>query len=321
MTAWHTDAVSIVDMAGAVSNSLGSQDQVLGLWMGSEDGYARFCQNLKERLKEQAEQTKHLAIELRAQDLRWVTDKPDDHADQCLHGAIYFSIDGTAMILPEDGEWTLSAAGLFLLRTLEHDHTEELPVTEGNFLIPCCGFTPWDCGDRFEVLCQGCNTGIDFWITHTGDNVTIRFKDCEYLIPLATWRLTVFQFVDQVERYYRSCSAKDWLDDKEDCKGWAAFWHEWSTRRGRTFMPVAPPKPKSSLDKWTFLISGGIALACWPAGWIADQANAFEMPIFILQMVAIGNPARTRPLGPATLNHGWLRSPKWRQQSPPPSSY
>jgi len=116
-------------------------------------------------------------ISLVAHELCWINDSADDPDDQCAHGRVAFGIDGVLVIKPEDGEWTVSTAALYLLRTLTADHTLEHPVAEGNFLFPCCGFNAWLCGERYRVMCMGCNEGIDAWIRHEGLEVHISVKD------------------------------------------------------------------------------------------------------------------------------------------------
>ncbi len=73
-------------------------------------------------------------IKLNAHDLCWIQSTADDPKDQCAHGSVEFSCDGIPIIEPDDGEWTVSAAGLYLLRTITDDHTPELSVAESNFL-------------------------------------------------------------------------------------------------------------------------------------------------------------------------------------------
>jgi hypothetical protein len=65
----------------------------------------------------------------------------DDPEDHCVHGRVLFTINNIEFIKPEDGVWTISASALYLLRTITEDHTIENPVSEINFLFPCCGFS------------------------------------------------------------------------------------------------------------------------------------------------------------------------------------
>ena len=76
---------------------------------------------------------------------------PEDPNDLCAHGTVEFSVDGVLLVTPEDGEWTVSATGLYLLRTLTDDHTPEASVCEGNLLFPCCAFSVWPLAGRYAV--------------------------------------------------------------------------------------------------------------------------------------------------------------------------
>lgn len=67
-------------------------------------------------------------------------DAPEPLDDQCAHGKVILSVEGQDFVTPQDGEITVSAAALNLLRTVDHDHTRERPVSEGGQLFPCCGF-------------------------------------------------------------------------------------------------------------------------------------------------------------------------------------
>ena len=177
-----------------------------------------------------ADETMHLL----ALELGWIQGPGDDPSDQCAHGRIQFEIGNTTFVRPEDGIWTVSAAGLFLLRTLEHEHTTANPVSESNFLIPCCGHTVWaNTSGRFKVLCMGCNIGKDPEILHRRNRLLVRGVG-EEVVPLTEWKDGVFAFVDEVRRFYDQSAPKVIPDDQAEQDGWVAFWHEWKSRRGAT---------------------------------------------------------------------------------------
>jgi len=118
-------------------------------------------------------------MELRALELAWIKGREDDPADQCAHGRILFQVAN--FVRPEDGIWTVSAAGLFLLRTLELDHTAENPVSEFNFLIPHCGNDAWkNKGSRFNVVCMGCNQGRNPEVTYRHNKILVRTEQEQY---------------------------------------------------------------------------------------------------------------------------------------------
>ncbi|MBC8404848.1 MAG: hypothetical protein H8E15_06460 [Planctomycetes bacterium] len=173
-------------------------------------------------------------ISITAHDFSWIRGPEDDPDDLCAHGRVEFCVQGETIIRSEDGDFTLSAAGLFLLRTLTEDHTEESSVAEMNLLFPCCGHSVWTCSERYPVMCMGCDDGIDVWIRHRRPDVEISFKAAVFEVPLSEWREAVLRFTDQVEEFYRRSSAKVFQMNPEDQKGWSAFWQEWQERSATT---------------------------------------------------------------------------------------
>ena len=171
-----------------------------------------------------------IMITLAAHELCWINGSADDPEDQCAHGKVAFEMDGMSLIKLEDGEWTVSASALFLLRTLTADHTPEHPVAEGSSLFPCCGCNVWLCGDQYPVMCMGCNEGIDTWIRHEGSLVHISAGKSSHVTSSDDWSVAVKGFAKQIEEFYAQCSPKVKLVDEEDRKGWAACRDEWRER-------------------------------------------------------------------------------------------
>jgi len=162
-------------------------------------------------------------------------DERKPQKDQCAHGKMLFQVDATVYVQPEGGKWTLSAAGLFLLRTLEHDHTKANPVSEHNLLIPCCGHSAWlNEGGRFKLLCTGCGLGKNPEVIHRDKTILIRGEQ-EQTVSFMEWKDSVFAFVDQVREFYDKSSPKVLPDEGVDREGGAAFWQEWRARRGATY--------------------------------------------------------------------------------------
>jgi hypothetical protein len=172
-------------------------------------------------------------ITLKAIEFHWVEGIDDDALDQCAHGRVCFEIDDVIFVRPEDGVWTVSGAGLFLLRTIQHEHTANHSVAEHNFLFPCCAHSCWAVGEgEFKLICMGCNSGIDLEVKHFGTSVEIGVRDGKRAIVQApVWQAAVFQFADQVRAFYDQSAAKAVPDDVPDKEGWAAFWNEWYSRR------------------------------------------------------------------------------------------
>jgi hypothetical protein len=72
--------------------------------------------------------------------LRWISHAADDPADCCAHGDVVFRIGDDILLDETNGrDLTVSAAALYLLRTLSVPHSRAAPV--GDQLFPCCGFT------------------------------------------------------------------------------------------------------------------------------------------------------------------------------------
>jgi hypothetical protein len=169
-------------------------------------------------------------IRLEAHELQWILRSDDEPADQCAHGRVLFEVDGITFVKPEDGLWTLSAAGLYLLRSLREDHSASNPVSEGNFLFPCCGFFVVNIGVRFPVFCFGCLHGMDLEIGHSGDSVNISSDAGSVSLPSEAWRRSVTAFTSSVRDFYRVSAPKESISDQQEREGWAAFWQEWDER-------------------------------------------------------------------------------------------
>lgn len=141
-------------------------------------------------------------ITLRAESLEWIGGAADDPADPCAHGRVRLEVDGRAFVRPEMDVWTVSAAGLHLLRTLDADHTRADPVTGGSQLFPCCGSSVWLGNDGRRVVCMGCNLGVDLEVRHVGEYVTITDAEgSQARVTNDAWRTAVLGFVEQVQEF------------------------------------------------------------------------------------------------------------------------
>lgn len=165
-------------------------------------------------------------------------DAPEPLDDQCAHGKVTLSVEGQDFVTPQDGEITVSAAALNLLRTVDHDHTRESPVSEGGQLFPCCGFNVLLTGDRFPVLILGCPKGVDLEIVHTVNGVVLRREDREALVSEHTWQRAVVSFADAVLEFYEREQRRNPIQNTEDREGWQAFWQEYAGRLERLRVAV-----------------------------------------------------------------------------------
>ncbi len=172
-------------------------------------------------------------ITLFAHNLHWMgEDRSLDTEDQCAHGNVEFRVNDAIFVKPEDGDWSVSAAGLYLLRTLEYSHTAEDPANDpvtDNYLFPCCGFNVWLIKGKLAVM--GCPNGINVEVVRSGENVTLKKEGVEVTVGSEEWKSAVFSFADQIKEFYRSEAPKKAPEDKLDREGWETFWKEWDVRR------------------------------------------------------------------------------------------
>jgi hypothetical protein len=161
----------------------------------------------------------------------WISDLEDDPGDQCAHGRVLFRVGETVFVKPEDGEWTVSGAALYLLRTLTVDNVAEHRVATENFLFPCCALQP-GVGEEgsFAVEFVGCNTGMEVDIVHGGGRVRFCTPDGDAAEATEEeWTSAVLSFCRQVTHFYEGCSPKVDFGGREG-EGWTLFWREWRER-------------------------------------------------------------------------------------------
>jgi hypothetical protein len=165
---------------------------------------------------------------LRPTHLHWLNQEVEDPADLCAHSPIELTVGGVALVQPSDGDWTVSAAALYLLRTLSGPHTAESRL--GDHLFPCCGFTMYDV-DEPDVVIIGCLTGMDFDVIR--EDVQVRLTSADdhvHRAPFLEWRDAVCAFADAVKDFYDR-SAPRQPSTHEDERGLRTFWREWERRR------------------------------------------------------------------------------------------
>ena len=169
-------------------------------------------------------------IQLTVQELTWLNTKSDCPADKCAHGKIRFCVNDVELVSPTE-QWTVSAAVIYFLRTLESNHSGADRVCE--HLIPHCGHTMWVRDDSDDVLIMGCDLGIDFAITHNAQAVTITASNGdEFSVPFNEYSAAVFEFSKAVRAFYDSSAPKVHNDDY-DRRGFENFVSEWERRHPR----------------------------------------------------------------------------------------
>lgn len=161
--------------------------------------------------------------------LHWIKDDgADDPCDLCAHSPVRFQIDGDTLVAPEDGDVTVNAAAIYLLRTLERDHTNDERV--GDQLFPCCGHAMYDTGDEDVAIC-GCPNGSDVFVTHDHDG-TVRLTSTtgkSYVVSVNDWRQAIYVFSSAVREFYDHSLPKTPADDIETA-GFAKMMDEWRRR-------------------------------------------------------------------------------------------
>lgn len=160
--------------------------------------------------------------------LHWIKDAGDDPYDLCAHSPVDFRIGDEVLVRPEDGDWTVSAAALRLLRTLERDHT---PKASSCQLFPCCGHAMYQQPGELEVLILDCDIGADFEVLHAGGDVQIKDATGRCLaVTSDQWQRAVFGFADAGQEFYEASAPKQPCSP-EDEQAYPLFWQEWKHRR------------------------------------------------------------------------------------------
>jgi hypothetical protein len=163
-------------------------------------------------------------------EIHWISNE-DIKTDLCAHGNIKVII-GDELIagIKEDEDWTISATALFLLRTLERNHTKENQV--GEHLIPCCGHFLIFTDDMEELYIGGCQNGIDWEVTHEDKIVKLKTKSEKTTsIDFEYYKSEILNFVDKVEQFYIESGEKTIPEDDFDRNAYLEFWNEWKTKR------------------------------------------------------------------------------------------
>jgi hypothetical protein len=175
-----------------------------------------------------------MILTLHVSKLRWIQGAADDPQDLCAHGDVDMRINGVPIAGLTAYECTVSAAALYLLRSLSHPHRRTLDP----HLFPCCGFSMYETSEPDAVLIFGCPNGVDFDVRHERDSVVIApVGGAEHRIDAGAWRESVYQFADQVASFYQASSPKQPSD--EDRAGFRAFLREWRARRGAPLLSPA----------------------------------------------------------------------------------
>ena len=157
----------------------------------------------------------------------WISDDGlDDKADLCSHGVLFVRIGDEILSDQNSASWTLTATGLYLLRTLKTDYN----VGDfDNYLIPCCGHFLIPDDNKNYVTISGCNDGVDWNIQHKNGSVKMTSeKGTVGIIKFEEYKKAVLDFTDQIELFYGDPKEKEVPDDEFDQNGFRQFWAEWT---------------------------------------------------------------------------------------------
>ena len=155
-------------------------------------------------------------------ELCWLNGQPEE-TDLCAHGIVRIRIGEYVL----EGEVSMSAAALHLLRTVRKDHTPD----EMAKLFPTDGFC-WTPDGQGSIYLGGCpNGGFDGTVIHEDGLVRIALEWLpEVRMALADYRAEVFRFADRVEALYRQSRPKI-VTDTLDRLWYPLFWKEWRVHR------------------------------------------------------------------------------------------
>lgn len=172
-------------------------------------------------------------FEINVKRQHWIKDDGQyDPHDLCSHGKVYVQIGMEVLNTENDLSLTLSAAGLFLLRSLQNNcDFEEFD----NLMVPCCGnFISLNDEDPASVIVQGCREGVDWSTKHRDDMVELETPSgTKVLIPFDRYRNTVLRFVCEVESFYGPPENKVSSDDDYFRLAFERFWLEWRDLKER----------------------------------------------------------------------------------------
>lgn len=169
-------------------------------------------------------------FELHVSDLHWLPDL-DPRDDLCAHGEVKVRIGTEILADRGDGPWCVSAGAFILLRTLTEDHCPERPAFWAEHLIPHCGHA-WDEDVSGRLVNLGCDTGVDWGVTHHGGDVRLyTSSESEVWVPSEDWKRAVCRFADTVDAFYRRSEPKKTNNDDHWTVGYRKMRREWRRRR------------------------------------------------------------------------------------------
>ena len=166
-------------------------------------------------------------FKIRVLEQYWITKNPDNKTDLCSHGLISLKINDNCISDENDDDWTISTAGLMLLRTVESDHH----VNDTYPIIQHCG----------QLGMIGCPISIDWTVTHqegeviitdikkyptTDEKDVVEYKNVIARIEKIKYTREVVRFCDSIKDFFKE-KDRDFQDDYDRQK-WESFWQEFN---------------------------------------------------------------------------------------------
>ncbi len=156
----------------------------------------------------------------------WIDKIPNNVTDLCSHGLLSIKVNDVIITGEHDKDWTLSTAGLTLLRTLNNNF-----ISENNHypLIQHCG----------QLGMIGCPIHITWDVFHNEENVVLKnfekllttnendvisFKNLEITLPIIKYRREVVRFADSIKNFF--IKAKKEILDNYTQNEYESFWNE-----------------------------------------------------------------------------------------------
>lgn len=164
-------------------------------------------------------------FKIRILDQYWISKDPKDESDLCSHGVIRLEIGNEIISDSSDVDWTVSTAGLMLLRSLNSDHS----VEDTYPMIQHCG----------QLGMIGCPISIDWSVTHSDNTVTIRdvkklmstnsidsikFENIDAKIERRKYIREVVRFCDDIRSFTHQTPRN--FENDIDRNEWDSFWSE-----------------------------------------------------------------------------------------------
>ncbi len=169
-------------------------------------------------------------FKLKILDQFWITDDEYEiKEDICSHGRLFIRIGDEILSTYNSNSWTLSAGGLFLLRTLSKDYI----ISKSQFgekLIPCCGHFMLPSDDKKSVIIFNCgakNNGISWNVKHIEDTIELTTeKGTKVEILYKDYQNIILNYIDEIEKFYGNINEKN-IEDGELKDAFYLFWKEW----------------------------------------------------------------------------------------------